>query len=158
MGERYPPPPRAIVGVRMVKAETLTFLAWGEVCGSSSDDRLREERCFQEDRQMAECRKCGLPIGWRKLPNGKWCPQNLDGSDHWDICRETTRGSIKDAVLRESKNAQGERIVCAISNTGEKVVIQKTGKPIQGNAPICKCHYDVAPWEVCPNCENLNSP
>ncbi len=28
---------------------------------------------------------------WRRLPSGKFCPENLDGSDHWDVCRETTR-------------------------------------------------------------------
>ena len=35
------------------------------------------------------CRKCGLELGFRKLPSGKWCPTNPDGSDHWDLCRET---------------------------------------------------------------------
>lgn len=35
------------------------------------------------------CNKCGLEIGFRRLPNGKWCPTNPDGSDHWDLCSAT---------------------------------------------------------------------
>ena len=35
------------------------------------------------------CKKCGLELGFRKLPSGKWCPTNPDGSDHWDLCRKT---------------------------------------------------------------------
>jgi len=34
------------------------------------------------------CRKCGLEIKFKKLDNGKWCPTNPDGSDHWDKCRD----------------------------------------------------------------------
>ena len=36
----------------------------------------------------AQCGKCGLPLAFKKLDSGKWCPTNPDGSDHWDICRE----------------------------------------------------------------------
>ena len=39
---------------------------------------------------MAICRKCKQPIKFKKLKSGKWCPTNLDGSDHWDDCREIT--------------------------------------------------------------------
>lgn len=35
-----------------------------------------------------KCYKCKELVQWRKLPSGKVCPENLDGSDHWDICRE----------------------------------------------------------------------
>ena len=37
------------------------------------------------------CRKCDLQVRWRRLSSGEFCPENLDGSDHWDVCRETTR-------------------------------------------------------------------
>lgn len=33
------------------------------------------------------CEKCGEPLAFRKLDNGKWSPMNPDGSDHWDICK-----------------------------------------------------------------------
>lgn len=35
------------------------------------------------------CSKCGLELGFKRLPSGKWCPTNPDGSDHWDLCRKT---------------------------------------------------------------------
>lgn len=35
---------------------------------------------------MSRCRKCNQPIGWRKLPSGKWLPINPDGGDHFDDC------------------------------------------------------------------------
>lgn len=35
------------------------------------------------------CEKCDRPLAFRKLPTGKWCPCEPDGSDHFDICRET---------------------------------------------------------------------
>lgn len=42
----------------------------------------------------AICGKCGGPMAYRKLPSGKWCPCNPDGSDHWDDCREAqTKGT-----------------------------------------------------------------
>lgn len=34
------------------------------------------------------CYKCGGWVQWRQLESGKVCPENLDGSDHWDECRE----------------------------------------------------------------------
>ncbi len=40
-------------------------------------------------RKTFPCKKCGLEVRWRRLPSGKFCPENLDGSDHWDICSET---------------------------------------------------------------------
>lgn len=39
--------------------------------------------------ETRNCRKCGLPLGFKKLENGRWCPINPDGSDHWDLCRDT---------------------------------------------------------------------
>jgi len=36
----------------------------------------------------AVCGKCNGPLAYYKLPSGKWCPCNLDGSDHWDDCKE----------------------------------------------------------------------
>lgn len=40
-------------------------------------------------RDAPKCRKCGLHIGFRKIENGRWTPCNLDGGDHWDLCRQT---------------------------------------------------------------------
>ena len=38
---------------------------------------------------MSACRKCGLPLAFKRMPNGKLRPTNPDGSDHWDLCSQT---------------------------------------------------------------------
>ena len=43
---------------------------------------------------MAQCRKCGLAIRFEQRRFSgvlKWYPTNLDGSDHWDICKTMSR-------------------------------------------------------------------
>lgn len=43
---------------------------------------------------VASCSKCGKPISFvQKSYRGfmKWCPVNLDGSEHWDACRGIVR-------------------------------------------------------------------
>jgi|ERR1035438_5297961 hypothetical protein len=40
-----------------------------------------------------KCFKCGLPIAF-KIVAGKSCPVNVDGSDHWDLCKATTSASL----------------------------------------------------------------
>lgn len=58
------------------------------------------------------CAKCGLPLGFKKLPSGKWCPTNPDGSDHWDLCRETSIAAMTPAERawlneRDAQRAKG---------------------------------------------------
>jgi hypothetical protein len=45
------------------------------------------------------CGKCNLPLAFFKLPNGRWCPCNPDGSDHWDTCRTVRYAKAKKGVL-----------------------------------------------------------
>ena len=40
------------------------------------------------------CKKCGLKIKFKMLDSGKHYPVNPDGSDHFDICKET-RNKVK---------------------------------------------------------------
>lgn len=40
-------------------------------------------------REKKHCAKCGLELGFKLLPSGKYCPTNADGTDHFDICRLT---------------------------------------------------------------------
>ena len=51
---------------------------------------------------MSTCKKCGLSIGWKRLKSGKWCPTNVDGTDHWDVCSRERR---KDEVPYVSEGA-----------------------------------------------------
>lgn len=70
------------------------------------------------------CRKCGLPVAFKKLASGKFCPTNVDGSDHFDICR-----------LTQFKNSK--RDVCVGMTTTMTV-------------PIAKLEFyagDVPPWD-----------
>src|ERR1700722_18435539 len=41
----------------------------------------------------ALCRKCQQPITFKKLASGKFCPVNLDLTDHWDTCKAVTAKS-----------------------------------------------------------------
>jgi len=36
------------------------------------------------------------------MSEGKWCPCNPDGSDHWDLCREM---AIKKGLKKPGKNS-----------------------------------------------------
>lgn len=52
-----------------------------------------EEKDFS-DRKVykpkgAKCGKCGGPLGFYKNERGRWVPCELNGDDHWDICRES---------------------------------------------------------------------
>lgn len=45
------------------------------------------------DRQVykpkgATCGKCGGPLAFYKRESGLWTPCEVNGDDHWDICRE----------------------------------------------------------------------
>lgn len=48
------------------------------------------------------CKKCGLSLSFKKLHNGKWYPLNNDGTEHWDLCRETQlkQGKRKPMMIR----------------------------------------------------------
>lgn len=65
------------------------------------------------------CEKCGFPIKFKKLENGKWCPTNIDGSDHWDACKE-----------QQSKTFTGNRVMVMSSGerTGRDYVPTKSDK------------------------------
>lgn len=47
----------------------------------------------------ARCRKCGEPLAFYKLPNGKMCPCNPNGTDHWDLCRSIRYAKAKQGKL-----------------------------------------------------------
>ena len=47
------------------------------------------------------CKKCGEPIAFKKLPSGKLCPTNVDGSEHFDICREVRNRKLGKTQVNE---------------------------------------------------------
>lgn len=73
------------------------------------------------------CRKCGLPIAFKKLPSGKFCPTNPDGSDHWDLCKGVDR-TFEVAVARAIREGAA-----------------KTYAPMQGQQYFYT--GDIPPWD-----------
>jgi hypothetical protein len=72
---------------------------------------------------MALCYKCQQPIAFKKLPSGKMCPTNPDGSDHWDTCNSKRAytgpkmvfmGRTVDGVLIENKDHKPMMSLAAI--------------------------------------------
>lgn len=53
------------------------------------------------------CGKCGEPLAFYRLPNGKACPCNPDGTDHWDLCRKIRYAKAKRGVLRRIEFSDG---------------------------------------------------
>lgn len=74
---------------------------------------------------MQNCRKCGLPLGFKRMPSGKLRPTNPDGSDHWDLCSFTR-----------------------FKTSGKPTVVKMaTTKAKKFNLPDCDCPEP--PWEDC---------
>ncbi len=49
---------------------------------------------------MTQCKKCGEPISFKQLPNGSWCPMNLDGSYHLKLCKRVRRKNQKPEISK----------------------------------------------------------
>ena len=79
------------------------------------------------------CYKCGLPIAFKLTPKGRWCPTNLDGSDHWDLCRQTWLANMSPA--ERAYYAERDRIA---------------GLPAPSATPTTATHVwtgEVPPWD-----------
>lgn len=57
-------------------------------------------------RKVPTCYKCGQPIMFSVLPSGKYKPVNLDGSDHWDICKATTNSGKPFDPARDTRSSR----------------------------------------------------
>lgn len=103
------------------------------------------------------CGKCGRAIGWRKTPSGKWQACEPDGSDHWDICRETVLGRMTNKrVMRRVRNEYTREVhVFGVTEKGilrcmEHRPVGADARPLPGS---CDCAHDVPPWEgYCAEC------
>lgn len=54
--------------------------------GVRKDQKIQPGRIWRPN-DTAKCRKCTGPIAFKQLPSGKWCPVEVDGSAHFDICK-----------------------------------------------------------------------
>lgn len=77
-----------------------------------------------------ECKKCGLPLAFYRLPNGKACPCNPDGTDHWDLCRTVRYAKARKGEFQRIDLPGGGYIEQWVV-PGEKpfIVKQSTGAP-----------------------------
>ena len=67
------------------------------------------------------CQKCGLPLAFKKLPSGRWCPTNVDGSDHWDICRETMLAAMSPEQRAALQRRDADRARGVWTGTAKRV-------------------------------------
>lgn len=96
---------------------------------------------------MANCYKCGRAIKFERKAGKNW-PVNLDGSDHFDVCREASFEAVKrDGVFFQTPKGEGYRL------DGREVFTMKHGHVITGpNYKISgECKNCVPPWEDCPH-------
>ena len=63
------------------------------------------DQVVESSKSRSKCKKCGLPLAWKTLENGKWCPTNPDGSDHWDLCSATRNASRPFDPERDTKTS-----------------------------------------------------
>lgn len=121
-----------------------------------------EAEVWKEQEMAKTCYKCGLPLAFKKLPSGKWYPTNPDGSDHWDLCREVTNGTIdlnrltRKQVTHTVKNIGKvkETKVFAETTKGKQVMVGLEGFVVTGPAFVsaCDCKFNIPPWEECTQC------
>lgn len=78
---------------------------------------------------MAICHKCGLPLAFKKNARGKLVPTNTDGSDHFDICRQTQFEKVKASGVEKTrrKNLGGGRFYVETGYEYEGRFIATTG-------------------------------
>ena len=98
------------------------------------------------------CIKCSLPLGFIKLPNGKWRPCNPDGSDHWDLCRDVRYALAMTGQIRtsESLTKAYRRVVTYWDGGIKPFVVEDAMIPLK-RRPLPACDNCVPPWEACPN-------
>lgn len=94
---------------------------------------------------MANCYRCGEPIKFERK-NGKSYPVNPDGSDHFDLCRETSFKIIqRDGVFFQRSDREGYLY------KGREILTLIHGPEIIGKNWVetnCIC----PPWEGCDKC------
>lgn len=71
-----------------------------DTCGNVMKAHAKLKEIERENASpWPKCNKCGLPITFQKLPSGKYMPVNVDGSSHFELCKETRWNN--DALYRE---------------------------------------------------------
>jgi hypothetical protein len=81
---------------------------------------------------LSQCQKCSEPISFvRREFRGvmKWCPVNVDGTDHWDQCKRATRkrlmGESVENVMAYAESQFPTRWTIPNGKGGYRVVFKK---------------------------------
>jgi hypothetical protein len=102
---------------------------------------------------QATCGDCDLPLAFYRLPNGKACPCNPDGSDHWDTCREVRYARAKKGELKTHKFRRGGGYVKQWEGaTVKPFKVQESTGVKRSKLPICDAPCGIPPWEDCTAC------
>ena len=98
----------------------------------------------------ATCGKCNQKIAFFKMANGKWCPCNPDGTDHFDDCRlHWFQRVMREGKKFVRKNKEGYIF------EGKEILTLVVGKTITGKKyKPDGCDCGLPPWELCkPDCQ-----
>lgn len=57
-------------------------------------------------RRTCKCKKCGLPLAF-KWQYGKWWPIDLDGNDHWRLCKKTRKAMKSQQTPTDEMKCRG---------------------------------------------------
>lgn len=87
---------------------------------------------------VAKCKKCGEPIAFKKLENGRLCPTNVDGSDHFDRCRQMQ--------FEQTRNAG--KLVTKRRQVGKDRFVVEEGYEVPGRFVKTTWHYENAAGDV----------
>lgn len=97
---------------------------------------------------MAKCQKCGAPIIFRRLTEGKGkgklCPFNPDGSEHWDDCSENQHTGKYGAQYKRFKALYRGPDPTGRSRAVEELTVTKRTK---GDEPFWDESDGGLPWE-----------
>jgi hypothetical protein len=101
----------------------------------------------------ATCGDCGLPLAFYRLPNGKACPCNPDGTDHWDLCRDVRYAKAKQGELVTRRDRKGGGYVKQWEGAAAKPFkVKVSAGRRRSRLEICDAPCGIPPWEVCPAC------
>ena len=81
---------------------------------------------------MSVCRKCGLPLAFKRNARGKLVPTNTDGSDHFDICRKVQFEKVKAGGVEKTRRKK----------LGPGRFYVETGYEYQGKFIATTGHYE----------------
>ena len=100
---------------------------------------------------MIRCRACDSLIAFKRLPNGKFCPTEPDGSDHFDHCSERRFARLKrDGERVEVSDQKGLVHSGYALDDVYKKDFERGDVIVGANYVPCPVECPIPPWKDCP--------